>query len=246
MKIWKIRTMRRFAGMTFLAAALLMIAPVAMPRLFAQDAKPASVVSGQQSTPEAQAPEKEKQEEDENAAYRHSSTVKWLGGKLGLKVDQAASLFEILNFLVLAGLVIWGLTKMLPKTFRQRTSDIQKHLVEARTATEEARARLSSVEDRLSKLDEQIAGMKDQAEKDGAAEEARVRAGIEQEKQKILAAAEQDIAMATVNARRELQKFAAELAIEQAARKLVVTAETDRLLVRGFAQRLSEDKGGQN
>jgi hypothetical protein len=37
-------------------------------------------------------------------------------------------------------------------------------------------------------------------------------------------------------ARREIQKYAAELAIEQAARKLVVTAETDRLLVESFAQ----------
>jgi len=45
-----------------------------------------------------------------------------------------------------------------------------------------------------------------------------------------------------------LQQYAAGLAIEQAARKLVVSAETDRLLVQGFTQRLTGDepKKGQN
>jgi F-type H+-transporting ATPase subunit b len=54
--------------------------------------------------------------------------------------------------------------------------------------------------------------------------------------------------VATMHAQKLLQQHAAELAIEQAARKLVVSAETDRLLVQGFAQRLSgdESKKGQN
>jgi transposase len=47
------------------------------------------------------------------------------------------------------------LMKTLPKAFRKRSTEIQKDLVEARTATEEASARLSSVEERLAKLDSQ-------------------------------------------------------------------------------------------
>lgn len=232
----------RIAAPALLALALVMTPAVIVRPAFAQEA----VTSGTQSTPAAQAPEKEKQEEDENAAYLHSDTVKFLGSKLGLSVEQAALLFQVLNFLILAGLVGFGLIKALPKTFRKRSSDIQKDLVEARTATEEARARLSSVEDRLSKLDGQIAEFKAQSEKDAAAEEERAKASIEEEKKKILASAEQEIAAATMNAQRSIQQYAADLAIEQAARKLVVTAETDRLLVQGFAKRLGEDKGGQN
>jgi F-type H+-transporting ATPase subunit b len=223
---------------------LLLVPAAVTHRVYAQAAP--SAESGQQTTPEAQAPEKEKQEEDENAAYRHSDTVKWLGSKLGLNVDQAASVFEILNFVILLGAIGFALIKALPKLFRKRSTEIQKELVDARTATEEARARLSSVEERLSKLDGQIAGMQSQAEQDAVAEEARTRAAIEEERKKILAAAEQEIASATVNARRQIQQYAAELAIEQAARKLVVTAETDRLLVQAFAQRLGDSKGGQN
>jgi F-type H+-transporting ATPase subunit b len=104
------------------------------------------------------------------------------------------------------------------------------------------------VEARLSKLDGEIAAMRVQSEKDSALDEQRIKAGVEDEKQKILAAAEQEIAAATVLARRQIQQYAAELAIDQAARKLVVTAETDRLLVQSFARRLAGDdpKEGHN
>ena len=204
--------------------------------------------AGVASTPEAQSPEKNKQEQDENDAYRKSSSVIWLGSKLGMNADQSATAFEVTNFVLLAVLVGWGLLKMLPKVLRDRNTAIQKHLVDARTATEEARTRLSSVEERLSKLDGEIAAMRSHAEQDSLKEEQRIKASVEEEKQKILASAEQEIAAATTHAQKQLQQHAAELAIEQAARKLVVSAETDRLLVQGFAQRLTgdESKKGQN
>lgn len=207
-----------------------------------------SAQAGQNSTPEAQSPEANKQEVDENDAYKHSAIVKTLGAKLGMNPEQAATVFEVTNFAILALLVGLFLARALPKTFRNRTSAIQKHLVEARIATEEAGARMNSVEDRLSRLDGQIAAMRAQSEKDMIAEEQRVKAAVEEEKGKILAAAEQEIASATTQARRQIQQFAADLAIDQAAKKLVVTAETDRLLVQSFARRLTGDdeREGQN
>jgi F-type H+-transporting ATPase subunit b len=202
---------------------------------------------GQTSTPEGQSPEANKQEADENDAYRHSAVVRSLGAKMGMTPEQAGTAFEVTNFVVLAVLVGLFLAKALPKTFRNRTSLIQKHLVDARAATEEANARLNNVEGRLAKLDEQIANMRTQAQHDLAGEEQRMKAAVEDEKRKILAAAEQEIAIATTHARREIQQYAADLAIDQAAKKLVVTAETDRLLVQRFAQRLTGDgKEGQN
>jgi F-type H+-transporting ATPase subunit b len=204
--------------------------------------------AGQESTPEAQSPDANKHEADENDEYLHSAAVRALGAKLGMNAEQAATAFTVANFIVLALLVGWFLMKTLPKTFRDRNTVIQKHLVDARTATEEARARLSNVEDRLSKLDGQIAAMRAQAEKDSALDEQRIKAGVEEEKQKILTAAEQEIATATALARRQIQQYAAELAIDQAAHKLVVTAETDRLIVQSFARRLAGDdsKEGHN
>jgi len=223
--------------------AALLFAPVSHAR--AQETTPPD--GGRLSTPETQSPEK-KQETDENDAYLHSPAVRKLGAVIGLNAEQAATAFTVANFLVLAVLVGWFLLKTLPKTFRDRTSAIQKDLVDARTATEVANARLSGVEERLSKLDEQIAAMRAQAEKDSLLDEQRIKASVEEDKQKVLAAAEQEIVAATALAQRQLQQYAAELAIDQAARKLVVTAETDRLLVQDFARRLMGDasKEGHN
>ena len=239
------KALLRAALPALLLAALWFSLPAATT--FAQGPAP-SAGSGESSTPEAQSPEKNRQEADETDAYKHSAVVKLLGSKLGMNPDQAATVFEVTNFAVLAILVGIFLTKTLPKTFRNRTGSIQKHLVEARMATEEATARINSVEARLGKLDAQIAAMREQAEKDWNAEEQRVRAAVDEEKGKIVAATEQEIASATAQARRQIQIFAADLAIDQAAKRLVVSAETDRLLVQSFARRLSgnDDREGQN
>ena len=232
----------------FLAIAIVLFVPIRRAPAQQQSSAPTGFDSGTQSTPEANSPEKNKQEENENEAYRHSAAVRALGAKLGLNAEQAATAFTITNFLLLVIGVGWVMLKTLPKMFRDRSSAIQKHLVDARTATEEANARLNNVEARLSRLDGQIAEMRMQAEKDAAADEARIKASVEIEKQKILDAAEQEIASATVHARRQIQQYAADLAIEQAAKKLVVTAETDRLLVQSFARQLTgtDSKEGQN
>ena len=226
-----------FAAM-ILMAGLLTPARMVMAQAEAEHSKPVA----------AESQEAKDVEVDENDAYLHSASVKWIGAKLGLTTEQAATTFQVANFAVLALAVLWALAKAMPKVFRDRNSAIQKHLVDARTATEEANSRLSGVEERLSKLDGQIAAMKAQAEKDSAADEQRIKASVEEEKKKILAAAEQEIAAATTTAQRQLQQYAAELAVEQAARKLVVTAETDRLLVQSFARRLAGDdsKEGHN
>ena len=168
---------------------------------------------------------------------------------MGLDRERSAKAFEC-NELPVAGCgdIAFVVAKMVPQKIRDRNTAIQKHLVDARTATEEASTRLNSVEERLAKLDGQIAGMGAQAEQDSARDEVRIKASVEDERKKILAAAEQEIASATANAQKSLQQYAAELAIEQAARKLVVSAETDRLLVQSFAERLAgdESKKGQN
>lgn len=204
--------------------------------------------SGAAATHEPASAAEPKSEDEQNEALKHSPMVTKLGSMMGMSTEAAATTFEVLNFAVLALALGFFALKALPKIFRDRASSIQKELVDARTATEEASLRLSSVEERLSNLDGQIAEMRAQAEKDAVAEERRMRAAVEDEKVKILAAADQEIASASLTAQRSLQKYAAELAIEQAARKLVVSAETDRLLVQGFARRLAGDDttGGQN
>ncbi len=233
-----------------LVIAAVLFAPVTRAIAQAEPAAPAPTNSGggRLASPEAVSPEANRKEVDENDQYLHSPSVRKFGAMLGLNPEQAATTFTVANFIVLAVLVGWFLLKTLPKAFRNRTTAIQKGLVDARTATEEANARLSSVEERLGKLDSQIAALRAQAEKDSAHDHERILASVEEDKQKILAAAEQEIVSATALAQRQIQQYAAELAIDQAARKLVINAETDRLLIQSFARRLTGDdsKEGQN
>lgn len=218
------------------------------PHAYAQasvaEQQPATV----SATPQATSTEKSQPEQNEDDQYLKSGNVVALGKMLGLNPEQSSMAFTVTNFLVLAVAVIWLLLKLVPKAIGDRNTAIQKSLLEARTVTEEANARLSGVEQRLSKLDSEIAAMREHAEKDTNQLEQRIKSSVEDEKRVILAAAEQEITAATSHAQKQLQQYAAELAIEQAARKLVVSAETDRLLVQGFAARLTgdESKKGQN
>ena len=218
-------------------------------RALAQATAGVAQTTGSTSASDAQSPEKNnQQEQNENDKYLKSASVVWLAKKLGISTDLASTLSELGNFVLLALGVAWLVVKFLPKAIRDRNLTIQKSLVDARTATEEARERLSGVEERLGKLDGEIAAMRVLAEQDSAKAAQRIKATVEDEKVRILAAAEQEITVATSHAQKQLQQYAAGLAIEHAAHKLVVSAETDRLLVQGFAERLTGDdpKKGQN
>lgn len=230
-----------------LGTHIVLLSVFVIPSAFLHGQVP-TTASGRQTTPAANSPAVEQGEKDEAAELKHSKMVAAIGHMMGISTDAAATTFEVLNFAVLAIVVGGFLLKTMPKVFRNRSSAIQKELSEARSATEQASVRLNSVEERLAKLDDQIEQMKTQADTDAIGEERRFRAAAEEEKIKILAVAEQEIASATEQARRQLQQYAAGLAIDQAARRLVITEETDRLLIRNFAQRLGEQgtKGGEN
>ena len=88
--------------------------------------------------------------------------------------------------------------------FRDRTAAIQKAMQEAQKASEEARRKLAEIESRLQKLDVEIGMMRDAAEKEGVAEEARIQAAAEEDARKIVASAEQEISAAAKAARRQL------------------------------------------
>lgn len=189
-------------------------------------------------------------EHDETVEYKQSKMVQGMGHMLGMSPSLAADVFEWLNFAVLAGFLGWAVLKSVPGMLQARSAAIQKELSDAKVATEAASVRLSSVEERLAKLDEQIAEMKASAATELAAEEQRLKASAEEERLRILASADVEIAAATKAAQRQLAQYAAGLAIDQAAKSLVISAETDRVLVQNFASRLglgkNDGKGGAN
>jgi F-type H+-transporting ATPase subunit b len=110
--------------------------------------------------------------------------------------------------------------------------------------TDDANARLSAVEAKLASLDDQIAQFRAEVERESAGDEARIKAALEEERARIVQSAEQEIGQAAAQARRGLRNFAADLAIDQAARELNMTAETDRALIAEFVAGAAT--GGKN
>jgi len=213
-------------------------APAAEKKTEAQDAeKKAGVNEAGEKQVEGKEAEGEK---DEEAQFKESPSVKKLAGWLGLTVSQTFWISTILNFLVIAALIVFAMKSSLPTMFRERTSAIQKGIEEARKASAESAAKLQDIETRLSKLDGDIASMRIQAEQDAEAEDRRLRAATEEEKKKIIATSEQEIAAAANTARRELKQYAAELAVSLAEKRISVDEAADKNLVRDFAAHLND------
>lgn len=183
-------------------------------------------------------------EDDENAQFKQSASVRALSKLTGGNLQHAYWLAMLLNFAVIAGVLLWAGRKFLPGAFRARTAAIQSAMEEARRASEDANRRLSEIESRLSRLGDEIASMKAAGEADLAAEEARIKAAAEEDARKIVDSAEQEIAAASKAARRDLTAYAADLAIALAKKQIHVDAGTDSTLVRSFADRLSGAEGG--
>jgi F-type H+-transporting ATPase subunit b len=175
--------------------------------------------------------------------------VQWLAKKFHLDVETTAQIFEFINFAILVLAIGVPLYRFLPKYLRTRKQKLADDIESARKATEDANARLSAVEAKLSKLDEEIQKFRSEVETDSRQDEARIKASLADESVRIVEAAEQEIGMAAAQARRGLRNFAAGLAIDQAARQLVLTPETDRALIAEFVGdvvRGGAGKGGKN
>ncbi|SPE34216.1 ATP synthase subunit b [Candidatus Sulfopaludibacter sp. SbA6] len=166
-------------------------------------------------------------------------------------------LWKWANFLVLAGAIGYLVGKNAPVFFAARSLKIRKEIVEAEEARKDAEARAAAVDQRLANLEAEIAGaaavdqrlanleaeiaaLRTEAHDEARAETARAAQHTAAELAKIQMHAEQEIASAGKAARMELKRYAADLAIELAARKIRarMTPATQDALVRGFVRDL--------
>jgi len=231
--------------LSFVLLSVLVVAGISPVRLFAQEqpagqSAPAAPASEKQAAPGQQADassgQVKKEEADENNVYRHTAIVESLSRIFHLDVETTARLFEWFNFAIIALVVIIPLARILPRVIRKRSETLSHNLEVARKTTADANTRLSAVESQLSRLDEEIAKIRAQVEQESKQDEQRIKASIEEERARIVASAEQEISVAAAQARRGLRHFAADLAIEQAAKQIILTPETDRDLIAEFVR----------
>lgn len=225
---------------------------------------PIRVMAGQQgpeppAQPAVESPSEEAQnppktsaaqtEEQQNDQYRHAPIVESLARLMHMDVETAARTFEIFNVSVVVLGIVIPLVRIMPKLLRKRSEKIRADIDAARKTTDDANTRLSAVEAKLASLDQEIAKIRVEVEQQIAQDEQHGKAMLQEESARIVASAEQEIGVAAAQAKRSLRHFAADLAIDQAVKKLVLTPETDRALIAEFVSETGRDGmhgGGKN
>jgi F-type H+-transporting ATPase subunit b len=219
-------------------------------KIVAQD-KPIEFSSSDAAQPALpQSGDKRSEEEKQSDSFRLEGPVaRWVSKTAGIPIETTARIFEFLNFAIIVLAIVVPLWKFLPKYLRGRREKLSADIESARKVTEEANVRLSAVAAQLSHLDEEIAKFRAEVERQSEGDEARIKASLKEESERILKSAEQEIDSAAAQARRVLRNFAADLAIEQAAQQLKLTAEADRELIAEFVgdvTRHGSSAGGKN
>jgi F-type H+-transporting ATPase subunit b len=241
------RFSNRLLGLVFLAllVAGVMVAPFPVT---AQEPAPAAQSDPSVQPQDRATPEPARQEED-SVHFRHTSIVAAAARVLHVSVETMARIFEIINFAIIALAIGIPLRRFLPKFLRNRAQKISTDIESARKVTADANARLSAIEAKLSGLGEEIAHFRAEVEKESLQDEARIKAALKEESAWIVAAAELEIGVAAAQATRGLRHFAANLAIEQAGKQLVLTPEIDSALIAEFVGDMAGKvaaRGGKN
>ena len=224
-------------------------------RIAAQESASAAKSETVSSAQDTAKPDAGQSQEEQNNAFRlEGPLVKATAKTFNLSPETAARSFEIINFLIVVlGLGI-PIVKWLPKYLSKRREKVSSDIESARKVTAEANTRLTAIEAKLSGLDGEIAQIRTQMEEESHQDETRIKSTIGEESARIVATAEQEIGASAAQARRSLRNFAADLAISQASKQLVLTPETDRALIAEFLGDVAGDgearkaahQGGQN
>ena len=161
------------------------------------------------------------------------------GQKAG-EENGAESTWRLVNFAIMAGGVGYLIVKNAGPFFAARSKKIREEIVQGEEARQEAERRAAEVDRRLANLEADIAGLRAESAHEAEREFERMRQRTAAELAKIQAHAEQEIAAAGKTARAELKRYAAELAIGLAERKIRtrMNAETQDGLVASFVHEL--------
>jgi F-type H+-transporting ATPase subunit b len=147
-------------------------------------------------------------------------------------------LFRWINFAIVLAALIWLFGKVLPPKFRANAEKISSTITRAQAAKAEADRKLRDAEQRLARLEEEVRGLREQAQKEAAAEAERIRAMAKSDAEKIAVAAKAEIEAAERAARTELKILAARLAVDGAESLLAkqLTPQTQDALIAGFVK----------
>ncbi|HTZ33927.1 MAG TPA: hypothetical protein VMH31_15820 [Methylomirabilota bacterium] len=149
-------------------------------------------------------------------------------------------IFKWIHFAILAAVLYWLFSKVLPPLFRHNSDNISAAIRKATAAKAEAERQLKEAEEKFARLEHDVADFRAQAQKDAAAEIDRLRALTKQEAEKIQVAAKVEIEAAERAARVELKALAGKLAVDHAESLLAkeLTPAVQESMISHFVQSL--------
>lgn len=147
---------------------------------------------------------------------------------------------RLLNFGVLVGALGYLLRRPFAAYLTRRGAAIRRELAEAEALTRQAAAQLSEIEAKLRALPGTLDALRARGTEEIAAEEARIQASAEAERERLLALARREIELQVRVAREQLLQEAAELAVAAAAERVKrsLTPEAHLRLIDRYAEQV--------
>ncbi|MGH9944526.1 MAG: hypothetical protein ACRD9R_19435 [Pyrinomonadaceae bacterium] len=141
--------------------------------------------------------------------------------------------WKFINLFVFVGLLAYALRRPLSEAMRVRRETIRRELIRAQEERNAALAKLEEVNARLAGLDAEVAAVREQSQREAAAESERLALSTEEEVRKVREQARREIDMATKAARQDLRRFAAEQSVglaEEMLRRNIRPEDDARLM----------------
>jgi F-type H+-transporting ATPase subunit b len=151
------------------------------------------------------------------------AAVVTLSGASPLAAAEGGELPRIVNFAILAAILVLVLRKPLGGYLNARTEQIREQLKEAKSKQERADLERTKSEDLLARLDDEVEKAKAEARRAAEAERQRILTAAEQEAARIRELARKEIEAEVEAGRRKLLARATELSVELAHEKLQKT-----------------------
>ena len=151
----------------------------------------------------------------------------------GVHVPWGEILKQAINFLVLAGVLVYFLRKPLSSFLKERSELLRKAIDDAAKARAEAAEKLAAIETRTAKLSDEIAAMNAKMDVEAAAEARRLQEAATVEISRIRAQSEFTGEQEVKKAREELRQEASLLtarAAEELVRKTLSPEDQERLV----------------
>ena len=151
----------------------------------------------------------------------------------GVHIPWGEILKQAINFLLLAGVLVYFLRKPLSSFLKERSELLRKAIDDAAKARAEAAEKLAAIETRTAKLADEIAGMNTKMDVEAAAEARRLQETVAAEISRIRAQSEftgeQEVKKAREELRREASLLSAQAA-EEIVRKTLSPTDQERLV----------------